>query len=151
MGVCIRRFISVENSNHKKLIAMDYILSGKDKEVAKVIQENRVRVNRGLVSFTPMTETVHTDNSEVIAILIEENQTLKAENQRLQDELNKSAQEATGQPTVDDKKVDLEDLQEVDLDDNKEVIVNDTKDVSEDDNKAISADDTPKSSKRTKK
>lgn len=130
---------------------MDYILSGKDKEVAKVIQENRVRVNRGLVSFTPMTETVHTDNSEVIANLIEENQTLKAENQRLQDELNKSTQEATGQPIVDDKNVDLEDLQEVDLDDNKEVIVNDTKDVSEDDNKAISADDTPKSSKRTKK
>lgn len=130
---------------------MDYILSGKDKEVAKVIQENRVRVNRGLVSFTPMTETVHTDNSEVIANLIEENQTLKAENQRLQDELNKSTQEATGQPTVDDKNVDLEDLQEVYLDDNKEVIVNDTKDVSEDDNKAISADDTPKSSKRTKK
>lgn len=128
---------------------MDYILSGKDKEVAKVIQENRVRVNRGLVSFTPMTETVHTDNSEVIANLIEENQTLKAENQRLQDELNKST--ATEQPTVDDKNVDLEDLQEVDLDDNKEVIVNDTKDVSEDDNKAVSADDTPKSSKRTKK
>lgn len=130
---------------------MDYILSGKDKEVAKVIQENRVRVNRGLVSFTPMTETVHTDNSEVIANLIEENQTLKAENQRLQDELNKSTQEATGQPTVDDKNVDLEDLQEVDLDDNKEVITNDIKDVSEDDNKEISADDTPKSSKRTKK
>lgn len=126
---------------------MDYILSGKDKEVAKVIQENRVRVNRGLVSFTPMTETVHTDNSEVIANLIEENQTLKAENQRLQDELNKT----TEQPTTDDKNVDLEDLQEVDLDDNKEVIVNDTKDVSEDDNKAVSADDTPKSSKRTKK
>ena len=130
---------------------MDYILSGKDKEVAKVIQENRVRVNRGLVSFTPMTETVHTDNSEIIANLIEENQTLNAENQRLQDELNKSTQEATGQPTVDDKNVDLEDLQEVDLDDNKEVIVNDTKDVSEDDNKEMSADDTPKSSKRTKK
>lgn len=128
---------------------MDYILSGKDKEVAKVIQENRVRVNRGLVSFTPMTETVHTDNSEVIANLIEENQTLKAENQRLQDELNKST--ATEQPTTDDKNVDLEDLQEVDLDDNKGVIVNDTKDVSEDDNKAVSADDTPKSSKRTKK
>lgn len=128
---------------------MDYILSGKDKEVAKVIQENRVRVNRGLVSFTPMTETVHTDNSEVIANLIEENQTLKAENQRLQDELNKTT--ATEQPTTDDKNVDLEDLQEVDLDDNKEVIVNDTKDVSEDDNKAVSADDTPKSSKRTKK
>lgn len=126
---------------------MDYILSGKDKEVAKVIQENRVRVNRGLVSFTPMTETVHTDNSEVIANLIEENQTLKAENQRLQDELNKT----TEQPTTDDKNVDLEDLQEVDLDDNKGVIVNDTKDVSEDDNKAVSADDTPKSSKRTKK
>lgn len=128
---------------------MDYILSGKDKEVAKVIQENRVRVNRGLVSFTPMTETVHTDNSEVIANLIEENQTLKAENQRLQDAFNKTT--ATGQPTIDDKNVDLEDLQEVDLDDNKEVIVNDTKDVSEDDNKAVSADDTPKSSKRTKK
>lgn len=32
---------------------MDYILKGDPKEVAKVLQENRIRVDRGVISFTP--------------------------------------------------------------------------------------------------
>lgn len=32
---------------------MNYILKGDHKEVAKVIQENRIRVDRGVISFTP--------------------------------------------------------------------------------------------------
>lgn len=32
---------------------MDYILKGDPKEVAKVIQENRIRVDRGVIVFTP--------------------------------------------------------------------------------------------------
>ena len=32
---------------------MDYILSGDPKEVAKVLQENRIRVDRGVIKFTP--------------------------------------------------------------------------------------------------
>lgn len=32
---------------------MNYILKGDPKEVAKVLQENRIRVDRGVVEFTP--------------------------------------------------------------------------------------------------
>lgn len=32
---------------------MAYILKGDPKEVAKVIQENRIRVDRGVIEFTP--------------------------------------------------------------------------------------------------
>lgn len=32
---------------------MDYILKGDPAEVAKVIRENRIRVRRGVISFTP--------------------------------------------------------------------------------------------------
>ena len=31
-----------------------YILEGEPKEVAKVIQENRIRVERGVITFTPV-------------------------------------------------------------------------------------------------
>lgn len=33
---------------------MRYILSGEPKEVKKVVQENRIRVERGVISFTPV-------------------------------------------------------------------------------------------------
>lgn len=124
---------------------MDYILSGKDKEVAKVIQENRVRVNRGLVSFTPMTETVHTDNSEVIANLTAENETLKAEIIKLQEELKANQSDDTKEVApADDKNVDIDDLHEVDLDDTKEVATEDTKEVSADDTKTTKSKSTKK-------
>ncbi len=32
---------------------MEYILSGDPHEVAKVIQENRIRISRGVIKFTP--------------------------------------------------------------------------------------------------
>lgn len=32
---------------------MDYILSGEPSEVEKVIRENRIRVERGVIKFTP--------------------------------------------------------------------------------------------------
>lgn len=32
---------------------MNYILKGDPKEVAKVLQENRIRVDRGVIAFTP--------------------------------------------------------------------------------------------------
>lgn len=32
---------------------MDYILKGEPKEIAKVLQENRIRVDRGVIAFTP--------------------------------------------------------------------------------------------------
>ena len=52
---------------------MDYKLSGNPKEVEKVIRENRIRIQRGVISFTPLDCEVHTDNSDVIATLQERN------------------------------------------------------------------------------
>lgn len=40
---------------------MDYILSGHPKEVEKVIRENRIRINRGVISITPVVPEVATD------------------------------------------------------------------------------------------
>lgn len=52
---------------------MDYKLSGNLKEVEKVIRENRIRIQRGVISITPLDCEIHTDNSDVIATLQERN------------------------------------------------------------------------------
>ncbi len=43
---------------------MDYILKGDPKEVAKVLQENRIRVDRGVIEFAPCQQgaALDTDN-----------------------------------------------------------------------------------------
>lgn len=46
---------------------MDYILSGEPKEVAKVLQENRIRVDRGVITFTPCQPDTVTDSKAVPA------------------------------------------------------------------------------------
>lgn len=45
-----------------------YILKGDESTIAKILKENRIRVNRGLVTFTPMAESeeVPTDEKEPI-------------------------------------------------------------------------------------
>ena len=48
---------------------MEYKLSGNPADIAKVIQENRIRIQRGVISFTPLDCEVHTDVSAVIANL----------------------------------------------------------------------------------
>lgn len=35
---------------------MDYILRGNEKDVANVLKEQRIRIGRGVVSFTPLSE-----------------------------------------------------------------------------------------------
>ena len=35
---------------------MDYILRGNDKDVSNVLKEQRIRIGRGVVSFTPISE-----------------------------------------------------------------------------------------------
>lgn len=35
---------------------MDYILRGNDKDVANVLKEQRIRMGRGVISFTPISE-----------------------------------------------------------------------------------------------
>lgn len=88
---------------------MKYILEGNPKEVAKVIQENRIRVERGQISFAlvPDEEEVPdaTDTKDIVEI-------------------------------DDTKDVDTDDTKDVDTDDTKDVDVDDSKDVVPDDTKA---------------
>lgn len=44
---------------------MEYILSGSDAEVSKIIRENQIRVQRGWVTFTPCAR-VDTDDKYVV-------------------------------------------------------------------------------------
>lgn len=61
---------------------MDYILSGDHKEVAKVIQENRIRVDRGVISITPYQPETALDN-DAIHTLIESHDAITKEYQRM--------------------------------------------------------------------
>lgn len=45
----------------------EYKLSGNDKEVAKIIRENQIRVDRGLVTFTPCT-TMDFDDKHILVV-----------------------------------------------------------------------------------
>lgn len=47
---------------------MRYILEGDPKEVAKVLQENRIRVDRGVIKFTPCPPDVTPEHEEAESI-----------------------------------------------------------------------------------
>lgn len=57
---------------------MDYILSGDPNEVAKVLQENRLRVDRKVIKFTPYhPETVNQESDDKY-INVEDSKTITA-------------------------------------------------------------------------
>lgn len=47
---------------------MDYILKGDPKEVAKVLQENRIRVDRGVIEFTPCRQDSALDADSIATL-----------------------------------------------------------------------------------
>ena len=73
---------------------MNYILKGDPKEVAKVLQENRIRVDRGVIEFTPCQQDMAIDE-DCIKNLRESHKTLSEERQRLAVEQHELA-ELTG-------------------------------------------------------
>lgn len=122
---------------------MDYILKGDPKEVAKVIRENRIRVQRGVISFTPIEpETVIEEVKEV-----ETPDTLEDTPTNEETDTNKDSEPAE---PMDDKNIEVDDVKEVDLDaDDKTPGTDDTKDVQADD--AKEATPAKKTTKRSKK
>ena len=106
---------------------MKYILEGNPKEVAKVIQENRIRVERGQISFALVPD----------------------------EEVNPEAADTKDVIDEDTKDVIDEDTKDVIDEDTKDVIDEDTKDVDAVDSKDVDAADTKdaptKTAKRTKK
>lgn len=61
---------------------MDYILKGDPKEIAKVLQENRIRVDRGVIAFTPCQPASALDEDS-IKTLVESHTAMSEERQRL--------------------------------------------------------------------
>ena len=106
---------------------MKYILEGNPKEVAKVIQENRIRVERGQISFALVPD----------------------------EEVNPEAADTKDVIDEDTKDVIDEDTKDVIDEDTKDVEAADTKDVIDEDTKDVEAADTKdaptKTAKRTKK
>lgn len=47
---------------------MNYILKGDPKEVAKVLQENRIRVDRGVIAFTPCQQDSDLDADSIATL-----------------------------------------------------------------------------------
>lgn len=140
-----------------------YIMCGEASEVEKVIRENRIRINRGVVEFSPV--------KDVIAFTLDKYERL-AEAVRAMDmpvneipanpsndlyvvigeEVESVAENVsnTEEPEMDDKDVVVDDITEVDLDaDMKDVEISDVKDVPEPDAKAPEA--VKKSTRKSKK
>lgn len=126
-----------------------YLLNGEEKALKSVIKEQRIRIGRGLISITPVSEAglVPEENvkkafesqQNIIDNLSAKNESLVKENEELKAKL------AELETHVDDNK-DVEDA------DSKEVEQTDTKEVSAEDEKAAVVQDEKKvSASKSKK
>lgn len=126
-----------------------YLLNGEDKALKSVIKEQRIRIGRGLISITPVSEAglvpeedvkkTFKSQQKVIDELSEKNESLVKENEELK------AKIAELETHVDDNK-DVEDA------DSKEVEQTDTKEVPAEDEKAAVVQDEKKvSASKSKK
>lgn len=124
-----------------------YLLNGEEKALKSVIKEQRIRIGRGLISITPVSEAglvpeedvkkTFESQQKVIDELSVKNESLLKENEELKAKI--------AELEVDDNK-DVEDA------DSKEVEQTDTKEVSAEDEKATVVQDEKKvSATKTKK
>ena len=124
-----------------------YLLNGEEKALKSVIKEQRIRIGRGLITVTPVTEAglvseedvkkTFESQQKVIDELSVKNESLLKENEELKAKI--------AELEVDDNK-DVEDA------DSKEVEQTDTKEVSAEDEKATVVQDEKKvSATKTKK
>lgn len=118
-----------------------YLLNGEEKALKSVIKEQRIRIGRGLISITPVSEAglvpeedvkkTFESQQNIIDNLSAKNESLVKENEELKAKL------AELEIHVDDNK-DVEDA------DSKEVEQTDTKEVSAEDEKAAVVQDEKK-------
>lgn len=118
-----------------------YLLNGEEKALKSVIKEQRIRIGRGLITITPVSEAglvpeedvkkTFESQQKVIDELSAKNESLVKENEELK------AKIAELETHVDDNK-DVEDT------DSKEVEQTDTKEVSAEDEKATVVQDEKK-------
>lgn len=125
-----------------------YLLNGEKKALESVIKEQRIRIGRGLISITPVSEAGLVSEEDVEKALESKQKVideLSVENESQKKEINElKAKLAELDSHVDDAK----DVQE----DNKNVEQTDTKEVSaEDDKAAVVQDEKKVSASKSKK
>lgn len=118
-----------------------YLLNGDEKALESVIKEQRIRIGRGLITITPVSEAglvpeedvkkTFESQQKIIDNLSAKNENLQKENEELK------AKIAEFETHLDDNK-DVEDA------DSKEVEQTDTKEVSAEDEKATVVQDEKK-------
>nr|DAP58782.1 MAG TPA: hypothetical protein [Caudoviricetes sp.] len=107
-----------------------YLLNGEKKALESVIKEQRIRIGRGLISITPVSE----------AGLVSEEDVEKAleSKQKVIDEL--SVENESQKKEIDELKAKLAEL-DSHVDDHKDVEDADSKEVEQTDTKEVSAED----------
>ena len=104
---------------------MKYILEGNEKAVQSVIRENRIRVNRGMIKFTPYADDEQPATEQPI---------VEGEQQ--------------GDDVIDDQDNASDDSKEVVEEDNKIIEEDDSKEVVEEDSKVVEEEPKNKKSKK---
>lgn len=125
-----------------------YLLNGEKKALESVIKEQRIRIGRGLISITPVSEAGLVSEEDAEKALESKQKVideLSVENESQKKEINElKAKLAELDSHVDDAK----DVQE----DNKNIEQTDTKEVSaEDDKAAVVQDEKKVSASKSKK
>ena len=172
MGICIRYSLKPHHRNHKSLnvSAMKIILEGEERVVNTIIRENRVRVSRGLVEFSPadsiptpegvteedvknMVEAIESRDAR-IAELIDENDTLKAalaEKENAADAPENPDAKGDGESEETDGEGGNTDTKEGEETDTTEASEEDTKEAPEEDTKDVEEAPDTKGKKISKK
>ena len=118
-----------------------YLLNGEEKALKSVIKEQRIRIGRGLITITPVSEAGLVPEEDVKKTfesqqkvidelsaknesLVKENEELKAKIAELEVDDNKDVEDA------DSKEVEQTDTKEVPAEDEKATVVQDEKKVS---------------------
>lgn len=140
-----------------------YILTGREKDLCRVISENRIRVSRGVIKITPTSESGMItmeearkvveeelselnasvkENVEKVAILIKENDDLKSQVSKLEATLNgKDALVASLTTECEGLLARAMELEAI-AEDKKELPVSDSKDLTTEDSKdSVTSDD----------
>lgn len=149
-----------QSKKHKFMTG--HILTGNEKDLDRVIRENRVRVNRGLIKFIPVSESGMItmeearkaveeelsklnasvkENVEKVAILTKENDDLKSRVSKLEATLNEKDALVASLTTECEgllaRAMELEAIAE----DKKELPVSDSKDLTTEDSKGLVTSD----------
>lgn len=120
-----------------------YLLNGEEKALKSVIKEQRIRIGRGLISITPVSEAglvseedarkTFESQQKVIDELSAKNESLLKENEELKAKIAELETHVNDNKDVEDadsKEVEQTDTKEVPSEDEKAAVVQDEKKVS---------------------